>query len=147
MADQCKRGERLKIQNTFYNVGFGLLCAILFYLMPCLAWHTMEGDKTDILMGMVLGVIPIGLLLLSVFYGFLAERIIIPTCIASILSIPAIFISVVAGDTAIERLLALVFLSAVIIIIVCPGTALGILIRRLLRKCNLNKTEMEGERK
>lgn len=128
----------MKIQNIFYNVGFGLLCAGLFYLMPYLAWHTMEGDKTDILMGMVLGVIPIGLLLLSVFYGFLAEKIIAPACIASVLSIPAIFIPVVAGDTIIERLQALTFLPVVIIIIVCPGTAWGILIRRLLRKCILS---------
>lgn len=115
-----------------YTIAFGILAAGLFYLMPYIAWHTMEGDKTDIVMGMAFGFIPLGLLLLSLLYGFLAKKVIMPACMASMLGIPAIFIPVVAGNTAIERLLSLMLIAACIFIITCVGTASGMFIRRLL---------------
>ena len=124
-------------RNTFYvicNIVFGLYCAGLFYLMPYIAWHTMEGDKTDILMGMMLGIIPIGLLLISFLYGFLVKKIAAPLYIASVSGIPAVFIPIVAGDTISERLLALLIIIPAILTIVCAGTAPGIFIRRLLQK-------------
>lgn len=129
----------IKNFRTVCNIVFGLLAAGLFYLMPYIAWHTMEGDKTDILMGMVLGFIPIGLLLLSFLYGFLANRIIVPACIASILGIPAVFIPIVSGNTVTERGLSLLYITVAILIIVCIGTAPGIFIHRLLRKSNGKK--------
>lgn len=49
-------GNRNRI---IYDSGFALLCVGLFYLMPYIGWHTMEGDKTDVLMGMAFGLIPI----------------------------------------------------------------------------------------
>ena len=94
----------------------------------------MAGDKTDILMGMVFGFIPIGLLLLSFFYGFLVKRIIVPACMASILGIPVIFIPVVAGNTVLERGFSLVLIIMMISMIVCIGTAFGIFIHELVRK-------------
>ena len=120
--------------QTVCNIVFGLLTAGLFYLMPYIAWHTMAGDKTDILMGMVFGFIPIGLLLLSFFYGFLVKRIIVPACMASILGIPVIFIPVVAGNTVLERGFSLVLIIMMISMIVCIGTAFGIFIHELVRK-------------
>lgn len=108
-------------------------------MMPYIAWHTMEGDKTDIIIGMMFGFIPIGLLMLSILYGFLAKRIVVPIGIASVLSIPAAFIPIVAGDTIGERLQALVLIIAVILIIVGTGTASGMFIRRLLQRNNSSK--------
>lgn len=123
-----------KKKQAICNIVFGLSTAGLFYLMPYIAWHTMEGDKTDILMGVVLGFIPMGLLLFSFLYGLLAKRVVAPACMASILGLPAAFIPVVAGHTIGERLFSLVFITIAILIIVCAGTASGIFIRRLSGK-------------
>lgn len=114
------------------NIIFGFLTAGLFYLAPYIAWHTMEGDKTDIVMGMVLGFIPTGLLLLSLLHGFLTKRAIVSACTASILGIPAIFIPIIAGNTLIERGFALIFIVVIIFVIVYMGTVSGIFIRRLI---------------
>lgn len=124
--------------QTVCNIVFCLLTVGLFYLMPYIAWHTMEGDKTDIILGMVIGFIPLGLLLLSILYGFLAKRIIVPVCMASVLGIPAVFIPVIAGNTVLEKILSLVFITVVISIIVYIGTAFSIFIHWFLRKIMLS---------
>ena len=49
--------EKRKMQ-ILGNIIFGILCVGLYYLNPYIAWYTMEGDKTDILMGEIFGVIP-----------------------------------------------------------------------------------------
>ena len=116
------------------NVVFGLLCIGLFHLLPYIAWHTEVGDKTDIILGLGLGVIPMGLVLLSILYGFLLKRIVVPICIASIVSYPVIFIPFVGGDTIIERLGSLVEIVASIFVIVGTGTVLGIMVRSFLVK-------------
>ena len=116
------------------NVVFGLLCIGLFHLLPYIAWYTMEGDKTDIILGLGLGVIPMGLVLLSILYGFLTKRIVLPICIASIVSHPVIFIPFVGGNTIIESLYSLVLIVAAIVVIVGIGTVLGILVRSFLVK-------------
>lgn len=121
-------------RDVICNIGFGVLCAGLFYLMPYIGWYTMQGDKTDILMGMVLGLIPLGLLLLSALYGFFAMRIIVPVCIAAVIGIPAIFIPIVAGRTAEGRVYALVLIVTAITLIVCIGAGVGILIRQVVKK-------------
>lgn len=142
-----KEDDKMDNKNfrTVCNIVFGLLTAGLFYLMPYIAWHTMEGDKTDIIMGMMLGLIPIGLLLLSFLYGFLQKKVIVPVYIASILSIPAIFIPVVAGDTVIEKLSSLMLIIIAILIIVCTGTASGIFIYRLLNRVIKNASALIQE--
>lgn len=121
-------------RNVICNIGFAALCVGLFYLMPYIGWYTMQGDKTDILMGMAFGFIPLGLLLLSVLYGLLMARIIVPVCIAAVVGIPAIFIPIVAGRTAGGRVYALILIVTAIILIVCVGTGVGILIRRAIKK-------------
>ena len=122
-----------KIQKVC-NAVFVLLTAGLFYLMPYIACRTMAGDKTDILMGMVFGFIPIGLLLLSLLYGFIIKRNVLPACMAAILGIPVIWIPVVAGDTVIEKLSALIITMLAAFLIVNLGAVLGILLRRLSEK-------------
>lgn len=122
-----------KIQKVC-NAVFVLLTAGLFYLMPYIACRTMAGDKTDILMGMVFGFIPIGLLLLSFLYGLIVKRNVLPACMAAILGIPVILIPVVAGDTVIEKLSALIITMLAAFLIVNLGAVLGILLRRLSEK-------------
>ena len=52
------------------NIIFGILCVGLYYLNPYIAWYTMEGDKTDILMGEIFGVIPLGLFIISITVSY-----------------------------------------------------------------------------
>ena len=105
-------------RRIFCNIGFALLCTGLFYLLPYGAWHTMEGDKEDILLGMVFGFVPLGLLLLSALYGLCVQGIIAPICIASALSVPAVFIPVMMGGatvaTRVQAVLT-VFVPAVLV--------------------------------
>lgn len=122
-----------KIQKVC-NAVFVLLTAGLFYLMPYIACRTMAGDKTDILMGMVFGFIPIGLLLLSFLYGLIVKRNVLPACMAAILGIPVILIPVVAGDTVIEKLSALIITMPAAFLTVNLGAVLGILLRRFSEK-------------
>ena len=116
------------------NIIFCLLTVGLFYLIPYIEWRTTRGDKTDVILGMGIGIIPSGLLLLSFMYGFLAKRVIVPACMASILGIPAIFIPVVAGNTLLERGFSLIIITVMISIIVCVGTVFGKFTCRLLEK-------------
>lgn len=120
--------EKRKMQ-ILGNIIFGILCVGLYYLNPYIAWYTMEGDKTDILMGEIFGVIPLGLFIISIIYGIIYKKLLQPLCIAYLLGCPSIFFPFIGGNTILEIILTLIYLGVFIFLTVGSGTLLGIFIR------------------
>lgn len=133
-------------KHIIYDSGFALLCAGLFYLMPYISWYTMEGDKGDVLMGMAFGFIPIGLFFLSVVCGLLSEQIMVPVCIACVLSAPTVLIPIVAGNTVSGRLQALLLIVSAVFAVSCVGTIFGVLVRRLVRNMKASCSRKRAEK-
>lgn len=117
-----------------FNIVFALLCAIIFYLLPYIAFFTMKGDKTDIIMSMGIAIIPICLFLLSILYGCLAEKIITPVWIACAISIPYIFIPMATGNTFGEKIKGLAMIIVAVLFIAFLGSSIGTFLRRIFAK-------------
>ncbi len=124
-----------KRKEVIYIIVYSVLCACLYYLMSYISYYTMEGDKTDILISLAFGFIPIGLFIISFIYGLFSDKILAAVIAAFIVSVPIPFLPIMSGNRSVlERMEMLFFLFLAIFFIVIIGFAFGVLVRILFRR-------------
>lgn len=119
-----------KIRTMKWELFFVIMSAMNLYLLPIIAFDKMEGDKTDILMGLAFGFVPLGWFIIFLIYGFVAKKNLWVSCCAAILCFPLLFIRFVTGDTISEKIYALFLIITACFFI----TLIGIFIGSLLKK-------------
>lgn len=77
-----------KIKKIKWEILFVIVSILNFYLSPVIAFHTMIGDKTDILMGMAFVFVPLGWFIISFIYGFVTTKKLVVSCCSAILCLP-----------------------------------------------------------
>ena len=119
-----------KIKKIKWEITFIIVSIINLYLFPVIALHTMTGDKTDILMGMAFGFVPLGWFIISLLYGFATQKKFVVSCCASILCIPLLFIRIITGEVIYEKIYALFLILIPCFFITLTGTFVGGLLKK-----------------
>ncbi len=123
-------------KEIVFVAAYTVLCACLFYLLPLILYRAMPGDKTDILMVIAFGFIPIGLFLISFVYGLLSNYVLAAVLAAIIASVPIPFLPIMSGNSTVisVKMHSLLLIFAGIFIIVNIGFGFGVLVRILFRR-------------
>lgn len=118
------------LKSHKFELIFTILNIINLYILPVLAFYTMSGDKTDIIMSFGLCFVPLGWFIVSVFYGIAAGKIRFAPFGTAIMCLPLVFVPVITGETIMEKILAMLYVWTVSFIITFLGALLGRGIRR-----------------
>lgn len=108
-----------------FEMIFVALSIINLYILPIIAFHTMSGDKTDIIMGFGFGIVPLGWLITSAFYGIGTGKVWFAPFCTMIMCLPLFFVRVITGETIIEKVPAMFLVWAVSFMITFFGALLG----------------------
>lgn len=113
------------LKSRGYEIIFIILSIANLYIFPVIAFYTMSGDKTDIIMGFGFGFVPLGWLIISVFYGALTGKSLFAPSCTMLICLPLFFVRVVTGETMRERVLGMSLVWTVSFLITFLGTFLG----------------------
>lgn len=113
------------LKKRGFDIVFLILNSMNLFILPLIAFYTMSGDKTDIIMGFAFGLVPLGWFLISVFYGIAAGKVWFAPFCTMALCLPLFFVRVITGQTIVEKILAMILILTVGFLINFLGALLG----------------------
>lgn len=112
-------------KSHIFEMIFAALNIINLYILPMIAFYTMSGDKTDIIMGFGFGIVPLGWLIISILYGIVTGKVWFAPVCTMIFCLPLFFVRVITGETITEKVPAMFLIWAVGFLVTFLGALSG----------------------